>query len=402
MDTGIESIGEAVTGGLAARAVEPAAGEPHGDAGICLNCGSTLLGEFCHRCGQAAHVHRTLSAFGHDLLHGVLHFEGKIWRTLPMLAWHPGQLTRRYVEGERANFVSPLALFLFSVFLMFAAVNWIGTPFHGSSISQPPAEQRAEALREFNKAQAESQAELAALGKKLEQTKAAGESTSDVEQEIKGVQLEIRLQKQALALSTRLADDEEARDRRESERDARQTAEEAAKANADATPTPAGASTDDFVGIDGLPPSLHFLETGFNKAKENPKLLLYKLQSNAYKLSWALIPISLPFVWVLFLHRRRYRRQYKAYDHIVFVTYSIAFMSLGFIVLTILGPLKIGPAIAGFAILLVPPIHIYRQLRGAYSLSRFSAAWRTAMLLFFTSISATLFLSLLLVLGLLG
>ncbi len=70
-----------------------------------------------------AKAHRTLSAFGHDILHSVLHFDGKIWRTLPMLFWKPGELTRRYVHGECAKFVSPLALFLFSVFLTFAAFN---------------------------------------------------------------------------------------------------------------------------------------------------------------------------------------------------------------------------------------------------------------------------------------
>jgi len=41
----------------------------------------------------------------------VLHFEGKVWRTLPKLFAHPGELTRRYVA--RALFVSPIALFLF-------------------------------------------------------------------------------------------------------------------------------------------------------------------------------------------------------------------------------------------------------------------------------------------------
>ena len=40
-----------------------------------------------------------------------------------MLAWRPGELTRRYIDGERARFVSPIALFLFSVFLMFAVLS---------------------------------------------------------------------------------------------------------------------------------------------------------------------------------------------------------------------------------------------------------------------------------------
>ena len=70
------------------------------------------------------------SAFFHDFLHGVLHFDGKLWRTLPLLAWKPGALTRRYIDGQRASFISPMALFLFSVFLMFAVLNSVGSaPF---------------------------------------------------------------------------------------------------------------------------------------------------------------------------------------------------------------------------------------------------------------------------------
>ena len=57
---------------------------------------------------------------------GALNFEGKIFKTLPLLAWRPGNLTRRYIDGERARFVSPLALFLFSVFLLFATFQLAG------------------------------------------------------------------------------------------------------------------------------------------------------------------------------------------------------------------------------------------------------------------------------------
>ena len=48
------------------------------------------------------------------------------------------------------------------------------------------------------------------------------------------------------------------------------------------------------------------LDHGIEKANENPGLMLYKLQSSAYKYSWALIPISVPFVALLFLWRRRF------------------------------------------------------------------------------------------------
>lgn len=141
---GADGLGEAVTGTLVARAVEPGAGEAGtladtdgasaGDS-ACLNCGTELIGRHCHRCGQPAHVHRTVGAWWHDVAHSVLHFEGKIWRTLPLLAWRPGELTRRFVEGERARFVSPMALFLFTVFLMFALFSMLGASFVGLDAS---------------------------------------------------------------------------------------------------------------------------------------------------------------------------------------------------------------------------------------------------------------------------
>ena len=57
---GIEAFGDAVTGGLLARAVEPEAGEADGHTHekCCLNCGTPLTGPYCSACGQKAHAHR--------------------------------------------------------------------------------------------------------------------------------------------------------------------------------------------------------------------------------------------------------------------------------------------------------------------------------------------------------
>ena len=85
-----EALGDAVTGGLLARAVEPGAGEASSDGHThekcCLNCGAALIGPYCAACGQKAHVHRSVRAFFQDFVTALFNFEGKIWRTLPMLA----------------------------------------------------------------------------------------------------------------------------------------------------------------------------------------------------------------------------------------------------------------------------------------------------------------------------
>ncbi|MEP2103129.1 DUF3667 domain-containing protein, partial [Parasphingorhabdus sp.] len=129
-----EAAGTAIEGALIAKAVESEGGDAAGGhSGKCLNCEAPVTGSYCNNCGQPLHIHRSIGAFWHDILHGVLHFEGKFWRTLPLLAWKPGDLTRRYIRGQRARFISPMALFLFSVFMMFAVFSFLGDPFSGGN-----------------------------------------------------------------------------------------------------------------------------------------------------------------------------------------------------------------------------------------------------------------------------
>ena len=139
-------------------------------------------------------------------------------------------------------------------------------------------------------------------------------------------------------------------------------------------------------------------DNAVTKATENPSLMLYKLQSNSYKFSWLLIPLSLPFLWLLFA----WRREFHLYDHAVFVTYSIAFMSVLFIVLTALAMLGAPTGaivLAGFAI---PLAHIYSQLKDSYGLSRLGAILRTILLSIFILMIVLLFFAIILAMGMLG
>jgi hypothetical protein len=372
----VEALGEAVTGMAAAGAVEPTSGavpagrthETH-----CLNCGCALSGEFCHCCGQRAHVHRTLAAWWHDFLHSVLHLDGKFLRTMPLLVVHPGQLTRRYIAGERARFISPLALFLFSVFVMFAVFGLLGSPMEFGA--PQTAAQRAEMVEDIARERQQSEQTIARLETALAQARGSGRPTAGLEREIAEARSERDNRERAIAAAERVVTGVGGGTEREGGRERFEIASEV-----------------------GWPP----LDTAIAKAEANPSLLIYKMQTNAYKFSWALIPISLPFVWALFLHRRRYRQMFGAYDHLVFITYSIAFMSLGAIVLTLLSVLGTSGALIGLLTTLGPPLHMYRQLRGAYSLSRLSALWRTVALVAFSMVTMLLFVLLLVTLGVFG
>lgn len=356
----IAAAGDIMTGALTARAVEPHAGEAHGPGGaLCLNCGTKLIGEHCHRCGQSGHVHRTVGAIGHELLHGVFHFEGKVWRTLPMLFFRPGELTRRYIAGERARFVSPLALFLLSVFFMFAVLSNlpgtglgdIGKAFDGADMDRV----RANLADERLKVRADLKGKQDAIAKEDAQPVVDGPRLARLREDV----AKLRANDARLAQAQRFL------------------------------PAPDGTSAAQFNSSNG------WLNEKWRYAKDNPKLLIYKLKTSAYKYSWALIPISLPFVWLLF----PFRRGVGMYDHAVFTTYSLSFMSLFLVTITTLEAAGVGDQIIGWALLLIPPLHIYKQLKGAYRLRRIGALARTALLLFFTAITSTIFVVLLMFLG---
>ena len=84
---------------------------------FCYNCGIRLAGTFCANCGQKAQaLDPSLAHLLHDLTHELLHFDGKIFKSVWTLVARPGVLTREYFEGRRARWVSPIRLYLvFSV-----------------------------------------------------------------------------------------------------------------------------------------------------------------------------------------------------------------------------------------------------------------------------------------------
>lgn len=358
----IEAAGDLVTGALIGRAVEPAAGEGGGEGTLCLNCGTALVGGYCHRCGQSAHVHRSLAGMGHEILHGVFHFEGKLWHTLPLLAWRPGELTRRYIDGERARFVSPIAIFLFSIFALFAAFAMAGV---GPPVAYGPIAHNAQELAEIRKDLAADRAEIAAERDKLPKGSAEAAALDAQIEAIDKASATAEIGKPvdiSHIVATRLQ--------------------------------PEGPVSSDLPIHTGW----ERLDHGIAKAAGNPSLATYKLQSNSYKFSWLLIPLSLPFMWLLFAWKHRF----NFYDHAVFVTYSIAFMSLLLIAAAVLMTLGLPAKWIQVAVAVIVPVHLYRQLEGAYGLGRVSALLRALVLLFFCAVVLLLFLAIILAMGLLG
>jgi len=95
----------------------------------CPNCSTPLSRRYCPQCGQkVADVNPTMHDLVHEVTHEFLHFDSKIFRTVTLLLLKPGVLTREYVEGRRARYVSPLRLYLVFSVMYFAAAALVDRP----------------------------------------------------------------------------------------------------------------------------------------------------------------------------------------------------------------------------------------------------------------------------------
>lgn len=86
----------------------------------CANCATPLQGPWCHQCGQLGEdFHRSALKLIAEAFEGLLHFDGRLWTTLPRLVRDPGGLTRDYLTGHRAPQIPPLRMFLVVLLVVF-------------------------------------------------------------------------------------------------------------------------------------------------------------------------------------------------------------------------------------------------------------------------------------------
>jgi hypothetical protein len=121
MESEAEAAAMASMGGLEGGAHHPV------QSGIaCRNCGAKVEVRFCTSCGQlGADFHRPVWHLVSSSFGDMFAFDGRLWRTLPMLLLRPGRMTRDYIDGKRARFVPPFRMFLLTSVIFFLAVFWV-------------------------------------------------------------------------------------------------------------------------------------------------------------------------------------------------------------------------------------------------------------------------------------
>lgn len=404
----VEAAGDLLTAGLVAKEVEGGAGHAggHGHGAACANCATPVTDNYCGNCGQKGHLHKSVLHLGEELIHGLLHFDTKGWRTLPLLVARPGELTRRYIDGQRTRFVSPLALFLFMMFFMFFIFSLTMGTSSGPTTITDGNDGKAKFEEKMNDKIADQKALIAEFEGELKEAAPGSpqeakfkRKLAEAQKKLDGLHSAMSAGKVAMTGTTKFTESLKPDAKKEAEPlDNAKKAEVAANAvKAATTPglveeilreaelevTPESGK----VGEKGTTYSdIAWINKAVKHAVENPELAKYKLKNAAYKYSFLLVPISMPFLWLMFF----WRRGISMYDHAVFSLYSLSFMSLLFTVVATLSYFEFsGWAASLFAF--VPPVHMFLQLRGTYMLSRFGAFWRTCMLLIITFIVLTMY-----------
>jgi hypothetical protein len=111
---------------------------PHSEgASCCPSCQAQAQGNFCSRCGEAMQAHApTAHEFIHEFIGHYVAVEGKLWGTLRLLLFKPGQLTAEFLRGRRVPTIHPLRLYLTLSLVMFALIRLYGVDLPQITLDQ--------------------------------------------------------------------------------------------------------------------------------------------------------------------------------------------------------------------------------------------------------------------------
>lgn len=297
----------------------------------CANCSTPLQGAYCHGCGQLAEdFHKSIFLLVLESIESFFHFDGRLWRTLPKLAWKPGELTRSYLDGKRAPQIPPFRLFLVLLLVAFLA---------GHFASGPKKEQL--------------KAETVPVELSVRAGADVGETAADVKRAIEtDPTLSPARREQALENMTR------------AEGRLKETGLGDVKLDATADSAKAKAVE-------------HWIQTRVKAIQDDPERFLLVLEIWAHRVAVLMLPMAALFLTILFAFQRRF----YVFDHLVFSMHSLSFQLLLLTTVMLLSA-AIGPAAWWLALL--TPVHLFMHMRGVYSTGVLSTLVRMSGLFLMT------------------
>ena len=330
----MEAAGLGSASGLSTGDHHPVkSGEP------CANCGTVVEDRFCTTCGQlASDFHRPIWDLVMSSLADVFALDGRLWRSLPMLLFRPGRMTRNYLDGKRARYVPPFRMFLMASVIFFLTLftlveDGVESLAEGEEPIPVITEDRLETLRE--------RAEDPDLSAEEQQA-----ATMELARAEGGIALRRILQEDGRINRDALYEEVTSR----LDEGATQAEREQAWRTADHAAT----------------------------VYENQDRYGARMREWAPRFSLMFMPILALVLTLLYAwHRSRY-----IYDHVVTALHVQTYIYLMMTVMLVIA--AINPASIGWLVLIgnmLVVAYIYRQLRVTYGTGRFMAALRTFIVL---------------------
>lgn len=90
----------------------------------CQNCETQYKGNYCPECGQSAtEFNKPIKFLFVDIVGNIFAFDTRFWKTIVSLIFKPGTLTANYVQGQRARYMPPFRLYIFTSFFVFLLLS---------------------------------------------------------------------------------------------------------------------------------------------------------------------------------------------------------------------------------------------------------------------------------------
>ncbi|MFC6859099.1 DUF3667 domain-containing protein [Zunongwangia atlantica] len=108
----------------------------------CLNCGRSLEEEhkFCPNCGQLNSTKKlALGDFFSEFFSGLFAYDSRFIRTMRVLLFKPGKISKDYIQGKRMRYVNPYRFFLTTAIIFFLIYGY-DTSFEGLNLGKEPEE----------------------------------------------------------------------------------------------------------------------------------------------------------------------------------------------------------------------------------------------------------------------
>jgi hypothetical protein len=114
----------------------------------CINCSTSTSEKFCPNCGQRQEVKQLSFKEGwNDFWARIYGFDGMFPRTLRDLTLHPGEASKKYIEGNRIAYYGPVGYFFLMITLLYIVASLLNVDIkeflkHGSDMGlQAPPKQ---------------------------------------------------------------------------------------------------------------------------------------------------------------------------------------------------------------------------------------------------------------------